>query len=68
MVLLVSSVYLSHIYIYIYIYLFILACVDSYLTPSIQRYVQGFLAGFKDPVSGELLMSIILIIIINRII
>lgn len=25
------------------------ACVDSYLTPSIQRYVQGFLAGFKDP-------------------
>ncbi len=27
------------------------ACADGYLTPCIQRYVTGFAAGFKDPVS-----------------
>ena len=29
----------------------IIACADAYLTPSIQRYVQGFISGFKNPVS-----------------
>ena len=26
------------------------ACADAYLTPCIERYVQGFASGFKDPV------------------
>ena len=32
---------------------YVLACADAYLTPCVQRYVQNFMAGFKNPVSNE---------------